>query len=283
MPADRAAIWATGLDVRYLISFGPFEIDPGQSLPISLAYVCGKNFHTDPDNFANLPINPASWYDGVNFDSLGVNATWADWVYDNPGVDTDSDGYAGEFTVCNLGDDSAYSCDTGLDTSANPDTMVITCCWGYDLADTVWRKGDGVPDFRGATPPPSPAAIDLRRPSRKGIGRADRRVVLWNGVLSETTRDIFSREYDFEGYRVWLARDERATSYSVVASYDLEDYNRWEWSEATGSFVLLESPFTLQELRCLYGDSCGDATWHPDQYPRNHPLVAAGQRLGTGR
>jgi hypothetical protein len=47
-PPDRAAVWATGLDVRYLISFGPFDIDPGQSLPISLAYVCGRDFHNDP-------------------------------------------------------------------------------------------------------------------------------------------------------------------------------------------------------------------------------------------
>ena len=282
-PQEMAGRWATGLDVRYLLSFGPFDIEPGQTLPISLAYVCGDDFHTDPDNFNNLPNNPEAWYEGVNFDSLGVNSTWAEWVYDNPGVDSDSDGYAGEYTICNLGDDSSYVCDTTVDSTADPDTTVIVCRWEYDLADTVWRKGDGVPDFRGAAPPPSPAAYSIRSPSTGELIRGlrveaatGRMRLRWNGVLSETTRDIFSRELDFEGYRVWLGRDERASSYSLVASYDIEDYNRWEWSNAMGAFILDDSPFSLEELRCLYGDSCGDSTWHPEHYPRSRPLVVPG-------
>ncbi len=278
-PRDRVGAWATGLDVRYLISFGPFDIDPGQTLPVSLAYVCGKNFHKNPSNFANLPNNPDSWYEGVNFDSLGVNSTWADWVYDNPGVDTDSDGYAGVFTLCNLGGDSEWVCDTGIDTVANPDTATISCRWVYELADTVWRKGDGVPDFRGAAPPPSPAAYSISDAYGNRVRgfrvepETGRVRIRWNGVLSETTRDIFSREFDFEGYRVWIARDERLLSYSVIASYDLEDYNRWEWSELTGSFVLVHSPFTLEQLRCLYADTCTDSTWFPERYTRTHPLI----------
>ena len=281
-PADLAALWATGLDVRYLLSCGPFDIEPGQTLPISLAYVCGDDFHTNPDNFANLPDNLDAWYSEVNFDSLGVNATWADWVYDNPGVDTDSDGYAGEFTICNLGSDSTFVCDTTVDTSADPDTIVVTCQWTYDLADTVWRKGDGVPDFRGATPPPSPATYSTT--DRSGrivrglrvVPEAGRIKITWNGVLSETTRDIFSRELDFEGYRVWISRDERPSSYSVAASYDVEDYNRWEWSDSKEMFVLEQSPFTLNELRCMYAASCTDTIWHPEQFTRIRPLIVPG-------
>ena len=280
---EWAGSWAMGVgDVQYLLSFGPFDIDPGQTLPITLAYVGGINFHSDPDNILNLPSNPESWHENVNFDSLGVAATWADWVYDNPGVDTDSDGYAGEFTVCNLGDDSALVCDTIIDTTADPDTSYVTCGWEFEMADTVWRKGDGVPDFRGASPPPSPATYWVIDPDgnpvrglrvEPSIGRIRLR---WNGVKSENTRDVFSRELDFEGYRVWVARDDRPSSYSVVASYDIEDYNRWEYSSVHGRFVLRESPFTLQELRCMYGDSCGDTTWHPDDYPRTRPLIVPG-------
>ncbi len=282
--AEWAGSWAMGVgDVQYLLSFGPFEIDPGQSLPITLAYVGGINFHSDPGNIQNLPNDPDSWYEGVNFDSLGVSATWADWVYDNPGVDTDSDGYAGEFTVCNLGDDSALVCDTIFDTTADPDTTCVICRWEYELADTVWRKGDGVPDFRGASPPPSPAAysiVDEHGNRRRGLrveSSMGRVRLLWNGVRSETTRDVFSREIDFEGYRVWIARDERRSSYSVAASYDIEDYNRWDYNQARSRFILKESPFSLEELRCMYGDSCGDTTWHPDFYPRSQPLVVPGE------
>ena len=272
-PADRAGIWATGLDTRYVLSFGPFDIEPGQTLPISLAYVGGLNFHQSQENFNNLPGNPDSWYDGVNFDSLGTNATWADWVYDNPGVDTDSDGYAGEYTLCNLGDDSAWVCDTTVDTTADPDTTVIHCYWEYEEVDTIWRKGDGVPDFCGATPPPSPATYTYRgqRGLRVEAGIGTLRVI-WNGVLAENTPDVFSREYDFEGYRVWIGRDERSPSYSVVASYDIEDYNRYDYSTVTETFELNQSPFSLTQLRCMYADSCGDTTWHPLDYPRFRPL-----------
>jgi len=281
-PPDRVAVWATGLDVRYLLSFGPFEVEPGQTLPISLAYVCGSNFHRNPDNFLNLPNNPDAWYEGVNFDSLGVNATWADWIYDNPGVDTDSDGYAGRFTVCNLGDDSSWVCDTSVDTAAEPDTVIVTCGWQYELADTVWREGDGVPDFRGASPPPAPSAYSIITPSGEQfrglrvepeVGRIK---IRWNGVMSENTRDIFSREVDFEGYRVYIGRDDRSSSYSVAASYDLEDYNRWEFNPDLRDYQLLTRPYSLQELRCMYADSCNDTSWHPLDYTRSHPLVLRG-------
>jgi len=267
VPPDRAPIWATGLDTRYVLSFGPFDVEPGQTLPISLAYVAGANFHLSEDNFANLPNNPDSWYEGVNFDSLGSNATWADWVYDNPGVDTDSDGYAGEYTVCNLGGDSTFVCDTTWDSSVTPPAITETVCyWDFEHADTIWRKGDGVPDFRGASPPPRPILHTVE--TRVGSVR-----MIWNGAMTENTQDVFSREIDFEGYRIWVGRDDRRSSFSLLASYDIEDFNRWDYSAVSGDFVLNESPFTLVQLRCMYADSCTDTTWHPLDFPRHRPLV----------
>jgi len=41
---------SNGFDTRYLLSFGPFDIQSGQTLPITLAYVGGQYFHTDPYN-----------------------------------------------------------------------------------------------------------------------------------------------------------------------------------------------------------------------------------------
>jgi hypothetical protein len=271
-PPDRVQLWGRGLDTRYVLSFGPFDIEPGQTLPISLAYVAGLDFHRSEENFTNLPNNPESWYEGVNFDSLGSNATWADWVYDNPGVDTDSDGYSGEYTICNRGGDSSEVCDTFVDTSADPDTTIIACSWAYENADTVWRKGDGVPDFRGATPPPAPATYSYN--GHRGMrveAEIGKLLIRWNGVLAENTADVFSREIDFEGYRVWMGRDDREPSYSLVSSYDIEDYNRYDFDEVAGVFKLNESPFSLQELRDLYAH--GDTTWHPLNYPRYRPLV----------
>jgi hypothetical protein len=263
-----------GLDTRYLLSFGPFDIDPGQTLPISLAYVAGKNFHKNFSNFANLPLNPDSWYEGVNFDSLGSNATWADWVYDNPGVDTDSDGYAGEYTICVM-ESTLQRCDT-----TETDTI---CYYDYTVTDTIWRKGDGVPDFRGATPPPAPSSYSttdangVRHNGLRVEAKVGQLTIKWNGTRSESTEDVFSRTVDFEGYRVYMSRDERASSYSVLASYDIEDYNRWEFNYTTTSYELKEAPFTLHELRCLYApDSCSDTLWNPLDYPRSHPLIVDG-------
>jgi len=288
-PADWIDSVVAGLDSRYLLSFGPFGLDPGQTLPFTMAYVAGAHFHRDPDNEQYLPDYPELWYENVNFDSLGINAIWAEWIYDNPGVDTDSDGYAGEFRVCNLGEDSTLLCDTLIDTTAEPDTPYVYCYWAYDVADTIWHKGDGVPDFKGAAPPPNPSTyvfINRFGDTCRGLRvypETGRVRAVWNGVMSENTPDPFTRRYDFEGYRVYVARDDRPSSYSVVDSYDRENYNRWEWSSGARQFILRHEPFSLQQLRCLYGDSCTDTTWHPDHYPRTHPLVILGGPKGEDK
>jgi len=274
-PENYKYQWAVGMDTRYLLSFGPFEIEPGQTLPLSFAYVAGENFHISETNIDNLPNDPDAYYEGVDFSDLGTNATWADWIYDNPGVDTDTDGFFGEKTICNLGSDSTLFVDTSYDTLPGTDPLQVDTSidsfYTYAQADTFWRKGDGVPDFRGASPPPAPSTY------RSAKGVSGLRVhpslysirLLWNGVMAENARDIFSREYDFEGFRVYLARDDRRLSYTTVATYDREDYNKYVWDQETSRFVLLESPFTLEELTTAYSD--GDPTWHPLDNPRNRP------------
>jgi len=47
-PPSGAAEMADGYDARYLLSFGPFEISPGEVLPVSFAWVLGDDVHTDP-------------------------------------------------------------------------------------------------------------------------------------------------------------------------------------------------------------------------------------------
>ena len=108
---------ADGFDTKYLLSFGPFTLPPGQTLPITLSYVAGEDFHYECNAFDSLfeHLNPWAFYDYLDFGSLGKNAIYAAWFYDNPGVDTDSDGYYWKFRIC--GD------------------------------DTLYYQGDGIPDF----------------------------------------------------------------------------------------------------------------------------------------
>ncbi|MBI5463384.1 MAG: hypothetical protein HY966_00345, partial [Ignavibacteriales bacterium] len=257
-PQDYAGTWSMGSDTRYLLSFGPFDIDPGQTLPLSFAYVGGLGFHKDRNNLTNLPNNPGAFYNNLDFSNLGYNCTWASWIYDTPGYDSDSDGFAGNFRVYTSGI-------LEIDTTVTPPETT------FAVNDTFWTSGDGVPDFKGASPPPAPTVRLL--PS---VGRI---LVRFNGLRSETTPDAFTKKLDWEGYRVYYSRDDRASSYSLLESFDKQDFNKYVWDVHgyTGAWALKDIPYTLRELRCRYApDSCDDSTWNPLLYTRENPFHAPG-------
>ncbi len=265
-PPSNAEELASGWDTRYLLSFGPFNIDPGETLPISFAWVAGADFHVNPTDFDDFdPMRPHKYIQKLNFDNLATNARWASWVYDNPGVDTDDDGYAGEFRVCAT-DSFIASIDTTIMDSIIIDIDTI---WTYNASDTIWYKGDGVPDFRGAGPPPAP--------KMNIIPTVGKLLVRWNGFYSENSKDIFSGLLDFEGYRVYISRDDRRTSFSVITSYDRENFNRYRYNAAstqTNKWVLEGIPFTLDSLRVIYDDQNFD----PLIYRVNSPLNWGGEQ-----
>ncbi|UCD64647.1 MAG: hypothetical protein JSW34_04210 [Candidatus Zixiibacteriota bacterium] len=227
-----------------LLSVGPFDIAPGASVRVPFAFVGGENFHTDPANIQNLPHSPDRFYDNLDFSDLIQHAAWARWVYDNPGVDTDGDEYAGDFVECN--------------------------------GDTVYYTGDGIPDWRGALPPPAPQF--RLEPMVNGLR------VRFNGMRSETSKDVFSDRADFEGYRIYCGLDQRAASLRLLASYDREDYDKHVWNGRPGLldsliFYIVDPPFSPDSLRCLYGsgaDPCGDATFDPLDYTPSNPYIMSG-------
>ncbi len=267
-PPKNADIYSSGFDTRYLLSFGPFNINPGEKLPITFAVVGGENFHVNPTDFeSHDPLNPNIFYNKLDFSSLASNSRWASWVYDNPGVDTDGDGYYGKTRIINY--DSALV----IDTSSSPGDVFGDSIWVITSADTSFYEGDGVPDFKGASPPPAP--IFWIEP---GVGEL---TVRFNSLKSETAKDQFSGNKDFEGFRVYLGRDNLAPSFSVVASYDIMDYNIYRWNENKNpdpGFELTGVPLTLDSLICLYGnccdDTCGTDVFDPAMYTRSNPLIA---------
>ena len=100
--------------------------------------------------------------------------------------------------------------------------------------------------------------------------------IRFNGLRSETTRDVFSNELDFEGYRVYISRDDREESFSVIESYDVEDYNMYIWDDSRpggAGYVLPDIPYKIKDLRCAYADSCGDTTWNPLSYSPSSPMI----------
>lgn len=229
-----------------ILSVGPFDIPPGGVLKIPFAYVAGENFHTKPDNIDNLPDFPKSYYKNLDFSDLAKNAQWARWIYDNPGVDTDGDGYSGSYTICIL------------------DSQFVNDEWKITAADTVWYSGDGVPDWKAAGPPPAP--YFWLEPKLNGIK------VRFNGSRSETEKDIFTRIADFEGYNIYLGRDERESSLSLVSSYDKKNYDKFVYNSSVETYIVDDIPMTLEQIRCAYADSCNDEFFEPLLYSRTSPL-----------
>jgi len=201
---STAATLANGYDTRYLFSFGPFDSIPSHdTLPLTTAYICGAGFHTDPANFINnlkdhetVEENLQTYYDNLDFTDFATNSQWADWVYDNPGVDTDGDGDYGEYRV-------------------SPTT-----------GDTFWYRGDGVPDFAGPPPPDSP---------KLSFETAKNQVTLtWEGKTTESKLDLFSHVSDFEGYRIYKSPTGRLDDYALLADFDIVDYD-YTWWDTTFS------------------------------------------------
>lgn len=222
-PHEYAEDLANGHFVHFLTSYGPFDIPAGGAEHVTVVYSIGENIHTNPAAYREYsdPYDPQPFLDYLSFDDLIDNVRWAKRIYDNPGVDTDGDGDSGKYFIY------------------------------YDPATseslTVYYEGDGVPDFRGATPPPPPP---IRVHAEQG-----KITVRWNGREVEGYFDTFSLVKDFEGYRVYLARSEEENDIVLLTSYDREDYNRYKWNRKRQVYELREIPFTLDSLRALYGES----------------------------
>jgi len=228
----RAANIANGFDTRYLLSTGPFELAPDSTISMTVAVVAGEDFHVNAKDFTTFfnPSDPVQYRDRLDFTDFALNSQWASWVYDTPGYDTDGDGYRGAYRMVN--------------------------------GDTVYYHGDGVADFAGPPPPPPPD--HLRFETFEG-----KIVVHWNGERSETAKDPFSTEADFEGYRIYLSRTGLAGDFALVAQRDRINYARYRWDRNRQRWRSTDPPLSLAELGALY-DSLTEAEYgypfHPDSF-----------------
>ncbi len=243
-PPKSADVMADGFDARYLFSFGPFDLQPGDTLPITLAYVAGSGFHVHGRDFTDNwdPANPYIYESLLDFSNLGNNAKWANWVFDNPGVDTDGDGDSGS---CRIIIDTLPGSLPGSDLPYHLDTTYF------------WYRGDGVPDFRGASPPPAPRV--------KITPEFGRLKVRWNGQISEENIDFFSGMKDFEGYRVYYAENNRQSDYILLSGYDIEDYNVYHYDGVGRRWEISSAPITGDSLRAWLGSDFDPALYDRPQ------------------
>jgi hypothetical protein len=236
-PANIASNLADGYDTRYLFSFGPFDIAPGDTVPFTIGYIGGEGFHVKPDDFQKYfdANDPQMFYDRLDFTDFATNAQWAAWVYDNPGVDTDNDSYKGQ--------------------------RIVNPCSG----DSVYVSGDGIPDFSG---PPPPTVPILRFSSSPGSV-----TVRWNGKISETSKDPFSFQRDFEGYRVYMGQKLQLNEFALLTSYDHYDFSRHHENRSYSPprWEVTEIPFTIEQLKAIYEKD--GFVFDPSNYPsQDNPL-----------
>ena len=278
LPRDQQADdFADGYDTRYLLSFGPFDINPGEVLPISFAYLASEDFHTDCYAFENVfdAYNPWPYYEQLGFADLSRNSMWASWIYDNPGFDTDGDGYMGKYRICCYDSVQIEQYDT---LSTEPLVIDTSLVWEGTKCDTLYYEGDGVPDFRGASPPPAPESwviddngdtLRCRVYPRVTEHNTGELLIKWNGLRSETVKDVFSNLVDFEGYRVYVSLSPNATDFVLVESFDLHDYDKFIWNGNRRTWELKDPPFSLDSLTVLYGRG---GSFNPLNYDRDWPF-----------
>ncbi|MEE9443280.1 MAG: hypothetical protein V3V99_11515 [candidate division Zixibacteria bacterium] len=82
---EQARDFADGYDTRFLYSFGPFDLLPGESTTFWLALAAAGGIHSDPDGFVNTfdPYNPEAFVAQLDFSDLIKHHQRADSVYNS--------------------------------------------------------------------------------------------------------------------------------------------------------------------------------------------------------
>jgi len=241
-PVEFAGNYARGHFPEMVTSFGPFDLEPGASRPLTLVMAVGDDIHYNRSAFYYTfdTANPEIFTSQLDWSDLVTNIRWAKQVYDNPGVDTDIDGDSGRYVM-----------------RLNPLT---------GDSNRIYYEGDGVPDFRGAQPPPPP---DIRLQPDDG-----RIIVRWDGTITETSYDPMSYAQDFEGYRVYVGRSPSATDAVLYASYDVENFNLYRYDPPREGYVLDGLPMRMPEILEVFGDDfdpyasshANPFKWHGSHY-----------------
>lgn len=239
---------AGGTTAYYMLSYGPLpDIAPGDSVPFTVAVIAGADFHRSPRNFAENfdPADPRKYRAGLDFSDLITNARWADWVFDNPGVDTDHDGNRGRAYLVNCDAVDTVRVDTVI-TGANPPETTLVPVTLASGCDSVFYKGDGVPDFRGPQAPPPPVFQLTSIPGKV--------ILRWNGAFTELERDPMTRKRDFEGYKVYAGRLDQDDQYSLIASWDRGDFKRFAYRADSNDWRQISDPLPPEQWRQILND-----------------------------
>ncbi len=86
-PDYRGVAAASGMDTRFLISAGPFDLDPGEEVTFTVAYIAGD--HVITNAYVNMwfdpgdPLSVSDYYEVMNLQDLQESALAAKAIYEN--------------------------------------------------------------------------------------------------------------------------------------------------------------------------------------------------------
>jgi hypothetical protein len=186
-PPANAFDIADGADSRFVFSVGPFDLDVGESLPVTAAVFIGPRLHFAPGNFEasfptpfdfTIPAQLRAYRSKLDLRGLIENSRMARRVFDNENI-------------------------------RSPILCQITP-GGLFVYDSTRFHGDGIPDFKGPVPPPYPK-IEFST----GEGEV---TIRWFGKETETSADPVTSARDFEGYTVWMSAD--GVNFTLIGYFD---------------------------------------------------------------
>ncbi len=120
----------------------------------------------------------------------------------------------------------------------------------YTMLNEMLDWGDGIPDFKGPPPPPAPDLAQVTVPIRIQINPdssiyidedfLENNILLtWHRKPSENPdyRDPFSREWDFEGYRIYVSNTNLERDFAL-----LDEFDRLDWAMYSAKDSLASRP-----------------------------------------
>jgi hypothetical protein len=173
-------------DPRQLLSVGLGDISPGDTLTVIFVYAGGEGFH-----------NGNSWCEW-SFEDLASNAGAAYAVYDNPGVDTDSDGYAGDFVIAS--GETTYVSGDGVPDFRIPDAWPPSMC-GTPTGVAERSAGQRIPGFALMQNSPNPFSHSTRiacSVARKCHLRLDVYDMCGRHVVKLTDTEMLPGNYEYD-------------------------------------------------------------------------------------
>jgi len=127
-PESEVVEFIVGIDVKFLYSFGPFDLTPGDTVFAVIALIAGENLHTYIYNRRDyLPSDPYTYYSNLDFSDLVEKYSTIQEIY-NSGMDLGPPAPIRNMKITEIENGSAY-----LSWIATGDDEYLGMASYYDL------------------------------------------------------------------------------------------------------------------------------------------------------